>query len=146
MAKGHNPYRRGTASYARFQKAILNRRVALAEANAARAKKPEARRRLRQQVSAAKRALRAIERREDSRSKLNERREEFRSKLDDDHRRIFDSFPITRQDRLIQVNREYPDSVPKDIPDPFEGPQREALWRLSHATRAGIRMSAPISA
>ena len=27
-----------------------------------------------------------------------------------------------------------------DLPDPFTGPQRESLWRLNYATRAGIRL------
>jgi hypothetical protein len=130
MAKGRNPYRPGTASYARFREATLRRRTALAEANAARAKKPETLRRAKQRVSTVRRALRAVE-----------RRAEFRSKLNEQERRIFDRLPIMRQEQLIKVMREYPDSVPKDIPDPFTGPQREPLWRLNYATRAGIRLT-----
>ena len=126
-----NPYRPGTASYARFRATALKRRAVLAGANAARAKKPEARRRAKQQASAAQRALRAVE-----------RREEFRSNLNDRDRHTFDRFPIMRQEQLMKIVRDYPDSVPKDIPDPFVGPQREPLWRLSYATRAGIRLTA----
>ena len=131
MAEERNPYRPGTPSYARFRETALKRRAVLAGANAARAKTPEARRRSKQKASAAQRALRAVERRED-----------FRAKLSEQHRQTFDRFPIMRQERLMQIDRGYPDSVPKDIPDPFVGPQRETLWRLSYATRAGIRLTA----
>jgi hypothetical protein len=124
-----NPYRPGTASYARSREATLKQRAALARANAARAKAPETRRRAKQRASAAQRALQAIE-----------TREEFRSKLDVNERRTFDRLSITRQEQLIRVNREYPGSVARDIPDPFVGSQREALWRLYYATRAGIRL------
>jgi hypothetical protein len=126
-----NPYRPGTASYARFRESTLKKRAALARANVARAKTPETRRRAKQRVSAAQRALRAIETREEFRAKLNER-----------DRGAFDEIPITRQDRLIKIQREYPDSVPKELPDPFYGPDRNTLWRLRYSTRAGIRLSA----
>jgi hypothetical protein len=126
-----NFYRPGSAHYARLHKATLKRRAALARANADRAKTPETRRRAKQRVSAAQRALRAIERREEFRSKLNERQ-----------RDIFDKRAIAWQDRLIAIDREYPGGVPKDLPDPFVGPQREALWPLYYATRAGIRLRA----
>jgi hypothetical protein len=126
-----NPYRPGTASYARFREATLKRRAALARATAARAKTPETRRRAKQRASAAQRELRAIE-----------AREEFRSKLDERDRANFDRLPIARQNRLLQVTREYPESVPRDLPDPFTGPRRETLWRLNYATRAGIRLHA----
>jgi hypothetical protein len=131
MAKGRNPYRPGTTSYARFREAALKRRAVLASANAVRAKKPEARRRARKQASTAKRALRAVE-----------RRSEFRSKLNEPDRHTFDRLPIAWQEQLMTVIREYPDSVPKDLPDPFSGRQRESLWRLSYSTRAGIKLSA----
>jgi hypothetical protein len=131
MAKRRNPYRPGTASYARVRKATLKRRTALAQANAARAKQPKARRREKQRASAAHRALRAIETRED-----------FRSKLNEDDRAAFGRMPIAWQERLLKINREYPESVPKDLPDPFEGPHRNVLWRQSYATRAGIRLTA----
>lgn len=135
MASGRpsrrNPYRPGTASYARFRKATLKRKAALAQANAARAKAPEKRRRVKQRATAAQRALRAIE-----------TREEFRSKLSEQDRVSFSQMPITRQERLMKVQREYPESVPKDLPDPFVGPQRDVLWRLNYSTRAGIRLSA----
>lgn len=135
MASGRpprrNPYRPGTASYARFRKASLKRKATLAQANAARAKAPETRRRAKQRVTAAQRALQAIE-----------TREEFRSKLNESDRAAFSRMPITRQERLLKIQREYPESVPKDLPDPFVGPQRNDLWRLSYSTRAGIRMKA----
>jgi hypothetical protein len=126
-----NPYRPGTPSYARFREATLKRRAALAQANADRAKTPEKRRQAKQQAAAAQRALRTVE-----------RRDAFRSKLSEHDRRIFDRLPITRQEQFMTVVREYPDSVPMDLPDPFVGPQREPLWRLSYSTRAGIKMSA----
>jgi hypothetical protein len=131
MAKRRNPYRPGTASYARFREATLKRRVPLAQANAARAKTPETRRRTKQGASAALRALRSIE-----------TREEFRSKLDEQDRIAFGRMPITLQERLMKIQREYPESVPKDLPDPFEGSQRNVLWRLNYSTRAGIRLRA----
>jgi hypothetical protein len=124
-----NPYRPGTASYARLREATLKRRVALAQAMAARAKTPETRLRAKRRASSAQRALQAIE-----------KRDEFRTKLNESDRGKFDHLSITQQERLMQVLREFPDRVPKDIPDPFVGPQREALWRLSYSTRAGIRL------
>jgi hypothetical protein len=131
MARRRNPYRPGTASYARFRKATLKRRSALAQATAARAKTPETSRRAKQRATAAQRALRAIE-----------TREEFRSKLNEADRLSFGQMPITQQERLIKIQREYPGDVPKDLPDPFVGHQRNALWRLSYSTRAGIRLRA----
>jgi hypothetical protein len=131
MAKGRNPYRPGTASYARFRKAALKRKAALAEATTARAKTPEKRQRAKRRSTVAQRALRAIE-----------TREEFRSKLSEPDRVSFSQMPITRQERLMKIQREYPESVPKDLPDPFVGPQRGVLWRLSYSTRAGIRLRA----
>ena len=131
MTKGRNPYRSGTASYARFRKAALRRKSALAQATAARAKTPETGQRAKQRASAAQRALLAIE-----------TREEFRSKLSELDRVSFSQMPITRQERLMKIQREYPESVPQDLPDPFVGPQRSVLWRLSYSTRAGIRLRA----
>jgi hypothetical protein len=131
MTERRNPYRPGTASYARLRGVRLKRKAALAEANAARAKTPETRRRSTQRASAAKRALRKIE-----------TREGFRSKLTEPERSLFDRLPITWQDQELKVDREFPDGVPRDQPDPFTGPHRDSLWRLSYATRAGIRLRA----
>jgi len=131
MAKGRNPYRSGTASYARFRKAALKRKSALAQVTAARAKTPETGQRAKQRAAAAQRALRAIE-----------TREEFRSKLNEPDRVSFSQMPITQQERLLKILREFPEGVPKDLPDPFEGPQRNVLWPLSYSTRAGIRLRA----
>jgi hypothetical protein len=129
MAKGRNPYRPGTASYARFREAALKRKSALARATAARAKTPETGQRAKRRASAAQRALRAIE-----------TREEFRSRLNEPDRLAFSQMPITRQERLLKIQREYPESIPKDLPDPFVGVHRNADWRLSYSTRAGIRL------
>jgi hypothetical protein len=126
-----NPYRPGSAQYARRRTATLKRRAALARANAARAKTPETRRRSKQRASAAQRALRAIE-----------TREEYRSKLNQHDRSRFDHLSITRQNLILEMQRVYPDSIPRDLPDPFYGPHRETLWRLSYSTRAGIRLRA----
>jgi hypothetical protein len=41
----------------------------------------------------------------------------------------------------MEMLRSYPDSIPKDLPDPFVGRNREAAWRLSYSTRAGIRLT-----
>jgi hypothetical protein len=126
---GRNFYRPGTAPYARHRAATLKRRAALAGSTAARAKTSQTRQRAKQRAAAARRALRAIE-----------RREEFRAKLNEHDRAIFDHLPITRQELFLRAEQEYPDTIPKDAPDPYVGPQREALWRLSYSTRAGIRL------
>jgi hypothetical protein len=131
MKSRRSRYRPGTASYARFREAILKRIAALAQATAARSKTPETRRRAKQRATAAQRALQAIE-----------TREEFRSKLKESDRVAFGQMQITQQERLIKIQRDYPESVPKDLPDPFVGPQRNVLWRLSYSTRAGIRLRA----
>jgi hypothetical protein len=131
MPERRNFYRPGTANYARLRAATLKRRAALAEANAARAKTSETRRRAKHRASAAQRALHAIE-----------RREELRSKLNDHDRDSYDHLAIGQQEQFIAVMREYPSNVPRDIPDPFVGPKREALWRLSYSTRTGIRLRA----
>jgi hypothetical protein len=128
-----NPYRPGTAPYAVLYQAELKRRVALAQALAARTSSPETRRRAKRRASAARRTIREIETRED-----------YRSKLNDIDRAKFDRLSITRQRLLLEVDREYPDSVPRDLPDPFVGAQRELLWRLSYSTRAGIRLRASV--
>ena len=128
-SKARNPYRSGTASYARFRKAALKRKVALAQATAGRARTPETGRRAKQRATTARRTLRAIE-----------TREEFRSKLNETDRATFSQMSITRQERLLKIQREYPESIPKDLPDPFVGPQRNESWRLSYSTRAGIRL------
>jgi hypothetical protein len=131
MAKRRNPFSPGTQNYARLRKAALKRKATLAQANAARAKAPEKRRREKKRATAAQRALRKIE-----------TREEFRSRLNESDRVAFGRMPITRQERLLKIIREYPESVPKDLPDPFDGPQRNVLWRLNYSTRAGIRLRA----
>jgi hypothetical protein len=131
MAENRNPYRPGSARYALFREAALKRRAALAGANVARAKTPGARRRTKRRATATQRALRALE-----------AREEFRSKLNEPDRSAFNRMPITRQERVIKITREYPESIPKDLPDPFVGPQRSESWRLIYATRAGIRQRA----
>ena len=126
-----NPYRPGSASYARLREATLRRRAALAQATAARVKTPQARRRAAQRASTARRALRAIE-----------TREEFRAELNEVDRASFDRLSITQQQRLLEVARVYPGTIPRDLPDPFVGPKREVLWRLNYSTRAGIRLRA----
>jgi hypothetical protein len=95
----------------------------------ARTKSPRARGRAKRRVRAALREIRE-----------NETREEFRSKLNDLDRSSFDRLSIKQQRRLLEVTRVYPDSIPQDLPDPFVGPNREILWRLSYSTRAGIRL------
>lgn len=125
-----NPYRPGTASYARWREALLKRRAALAGATAARAQSREARQRAKRRISTAQRELRAID-----------TREEFRSKLSTTNRASFDRLSIAQQKCLLEIDRVYPDSIPRDRPDPFFGPKREVLWHLSYSTRAGIRLS-----
>jgi hypothetical protein len=131
MAGQRNPYRPGTASYARVRAAGLKSRAALAAATAARAKTPETRRRAQQQRSAAQKALRAIE-----------RRAEFRSQPNEKDRSTFDRLSIAQQEQISRVTRRFPDRVPSDFPDPFPGPNRSSSWRLYYSTRAGIRLQA----
>jgi hypothetical protein len=133
-----NPYRPGTPSYERQRRADLNRLRALSEAMAARAKKPEARRRAKRQAESARRGLRQI----DTRS-------EFRGSLSDLDRALFDRLPVAQQQRLMTVARAYPEKIPADVPDPFADRHiyqrnfyRGSLWRLYYGTRAGIRQRA----
>ena len=64
---------------------------------------------------------------------------EFRAKLDDYNRKRFNSFTLKEQDRQRAIDQKYPESVDKDIPDPFAGPHRGSLWRFYYSTRASIR-------
>ena len=132
MASGRpsrrNPYRPGTESYARLREATLKRQAALAQATGVRTKTPEARRRSRKRVSTARRALKAIE-----------TREEFRSKLNEQDRAAFGQLSITRQEQILRVTQAFPYRVPADIPDPFPGAQHSPSWRLYYSTRAGMR-------
>ena len=73
-----------------------------------RSRSPDTRRRAKQRASATRRELRALE-----------TREEYRSKLNEQDRAAFGKMSIARQERLLKIKREYPDSVPKDLPDPF---------------------------
>jgi hypothetical protein len=113
------------------REATLKRRANLARANAARATTPETRRRLKQRASAAQRALRAIE-----------TRQEYRSHLREPERTAFNGLSLVGQDRLLRVSQDFPQGVPSDMPDPFTGPKRSETWRLYYATRAGIRQRA----
>jgi len=125
------PYRPGTASYARARTAELRRRAALSRAIAGRAKTPEARRRASRKAAAAERGLREIAVRQEYRSRLSER-----------DRDAFSALTITGQNQLLRVLRDHPDSIPRDLPDPFAGPNRNLIWRLYYSTRAGARQRA----
>jgi hypothetical protein len=123
-----NPYRPGTVSYAHARETDLRRRLALGRVNAARAKTPETRRRAKRVVSAAQQALRALE-----------EREEYRSHLIEQEREIFGQLPIREQQREVAARHKYPDGIPSEVPDPFVGRNRERMWSLFYATRAGFR-------
>jgi hypothetical protein len=129
-SRRRNPYRPGTRSYATFRQSELNRRRALAEATAARAKKPEARHRAQRRASAARRDIRQIEARTEVRAALNDR-----------DRAVFNALSITEQDRFRAAVQRYPEQVPPSEPDPFDGRPslRGSLWRLYYSTRGGIR-------
>jgi hypothetical protein len=122
------PYRPGTPAYERARAAQLRQRAALSRATAGRAKTPEARRRASRQAAAAERGLREIA-----------ARKEYRFRLRDRDRDNFSTLPITRQDQLLRMLRDHPDSIPRDLPDPFAGPNRNLIWRLYYSTRAGVR-------
>jgi hypothetical protein len=128
-----NPYRPGTQSYAAFRQSELNRRRALAEATAARAKNSGARRRAQRRAASARRGIRAIE-----------ARREFRELLSDRDRSVFNALSITEQDRFRAAVQRYPEHVPPSDPDPFDGRPffRGSLWRLYYSTRGGIRRRA----
>jgi hypothetical protein len=115
-----------------LRKAELARRAALARANAARAKKPEARRRAKRKAAAAERGLRQIA-----------ARQEIRSQLVGLHRERFDRLSLVKQDRLVAVMRLYPDGVPppSELPDPYAsaGDDRDLLWWLTYSMQAGMR-------
>jgi hypothetical protein len=132
MAERRTPYRPGTASYERYRRGQLNRRRALAEARAVRAKKPEIRQRAQRQAANARRGLRQIE-----------TRAEFRDQLSERDRALFNALSIKEQDRFRAAVQRYPEHVPPSDPDPFEGRHRRSLWPLYYATRAGIRRRAP---
>jgi hypothetical protein len=121
-------YRPGTVSYALEREAKLRRRAALARATAARAKTPAARRRASRRAAIAERGLRDIAARQEYRSHLLER-----------DRAMFDHLSIDKQTRLLTMLRDFPDSVPRDLPDPFAGTDRNTTWRLYYSTRAGSR-------
>src|ERR1700685_588321 len=112
MPRRRNPYRPGSPSYARLREADLKRKAALARATASRAKSPETRQSANRRVSAALRALQVVE-----------SRTEYRAKLNEHERQVFDQLTVATQQQLVEVRREYPDSVPRDLPDPFTGPK-----------------------
>jgi hypothetical protein len=128
-----NPYRLGAPSHARYRHAELTRIANLAKGRADRAKNPEARRRAMRQAAAARRGLRQIPRLEAI--------GEYRKRLTQPERRIFDSLSLAEKVRELEVETQFPETVPPDVPDPFaaSGRHRSASWRLYYATRAGFR-------
>jgi hypothetical protein len=128
-----NPYRLGAPSHARYRRAELTRLANLAKGQADRAKNPEARQRAIRQAAAARRGLRQIP--------LLEAIGEYRKRLNRPERRIFDSLPLPEKVQELEVETQYPEGVPPDVPDPFAtSPRhRSANWRLYYATRAGFR-------
>ncbi len=133
MARRRNPFKPGTSSHAAFRRSELNRRQALAEGRAARATNPEARQRAQQQAATARRGLRQIP--------VLEAIAEYRGMLNEPERRIFDSMPLAEKAQQLEVERQYPEGVPPNVPDPFaaSGRRRNASWRMYYATRAGFR-------
>lgn len=126
-----NPYRPGTLSYESQRRVDLNRIRALAEANAARAKRPEARRRAKRQASTARRGIRVIE-----------GRSEYRERLSEDDRSRFNRFTLSEQDELRRYLQQYPDGIPPDVPGVFAGRNRGALWRMYYSS--GARAGTPL--
>ena len=128
-----NPYRLGFPSYARYRRAEFTRLANLAKGRADRAKNSEARQRAMRQAATARRGLRQIP--------LFEAIGEYRSRLNQPERRIFDSLPLADKARELEVEAQYPEEVPPDVPDPFGTSvrHRSPSWRLYYATRAGFR-------
>lgn len=133
-----NPFRPGTPSYERLHLADLNRRAALAQARAARATRPDARQRAQRQASTARRAIRQMP----QRIALAEERRDYRDRLNPRDQAIFNALSTGQQQRLVDVGRRYPGTVPASLPDPFSEPStsRPRLWRLYYSTRGGARM------
>lgn len=123
-----NPFRPGTAAYAREAKARLGRKAALASARAERAVTPATRAKAKRQAAAARRGLRKIE-----------TREEFRAALFKEDRADFDRMSIAQQNREITFADE---DVPPDEPDPFAGQGRGTAWGLHYRVRGAIRNQA----
>lgn len=133
MARRGIRYRPGGARYAQVRKAELARRAALAQANAARAKKPETRRRMKKKAADAERSLRKIE-----------ALEEIRSRLTGLHRQVFDrELSLKNQNLLVRAWGLFPDGVPpsSELPDPLAsaGDKRNVLWWLLYSMQAGMR-------
>jgi len=117
--------RPGSLSYDRQKEAWLNRRRALAEATAVRAKRPEAIQRAKESAAAAQRGLRAIAARRAYREQLSER-----------ERIEFNRASLKYQDQLLRLLQRYPDRVPDDVPVHYPEPHHGPLWRLYYSSRA----------
>src|SRR5437868_2066044 len=114
MASARSPrrysHRPGSDFHAQERRSDLKRRLALAEATAARTKDPEKRHRAQKRAATARRGLRQIE-----------TRAEFRAQLNDRDRAEFSALSITQQDRFRAAVQRFPEHVPPSDPDPFEG-------------------------
>jgi hypothetical protein len=118
MARRRSPYRPGTPSYERSRRAALIRRENLAAGRASRAQKPEAKRRAQRQAATARRGLRQMP----ERIARAEERRDYRSHLHSRDQTIFSRLPTREQQRLVDVNRQYPAAVPANVTDPFAEP------------------------
>jgi hypothetical protein len=121
----HSPYRSGTERYEKQHRALLNRRLVLAEARERRTTRPEVKRRAQRQAATARRGLREIE-----------ARETFRASLSPYQRGELNRITSSGQDRVRRVLQQYPDGILPEIPDPFAGRDRGSLWKLYYSSRA----------
>jgi hypothetical protein len=126
-----NPYRPGTQSYAAFRQSELNRRRALAEATAARAKNSGARRRAQRRAASARRGIRAIE-----------ARREFRELLSDRDRSVFNALPINEQDRFRAAFSAFPNTFHLATPIPSAGARPSAARSGASTTRRAAASAA----
>jgi hypothetical protein len=133
MARHRNSYRHGTVNYEGQRLANLKRSLALAEGRAARAVKPEAKRRAQRQAATARRAIRQMP----ERISKAEKRREFRERLGARAWSDFNRLPTRQQQEVVDAAERWPNGVPWDQPDPFEGPHRNISWRALYGANNG---------
>lgn len=104
MARRRNPYRPGTPSHEEFRRAALRRRLALQEAAARRARRPEVRRQAFERVRRTRSTLRQLPEHEATIA--------YRRWLFPDRRSMFDRLPRPDQRRLVELLRRHPKEAP----------------------------------
>jgi hypothetical protein len=153
----HTPYARGTPSYERARSAYYADLRSIAERAAVHADTPDARRKFQRRAAQARRAIheapQRIERAEERaaiRDPIGFATEKFRQSVNYRQRRAFNKLPSDKQRQFIAARLQYPDGIPRDIPDPFADKfeqrtyYRGQLWNSYYASRAAIRQRGTI--